>query len=314
MNRCFVSLETDPYFNVAAEHELFLTHPGGTSFFLWQNESAVIAGRNQNFFAECDMEYLRKNNIRPVRRFSGGGCVFQDLGNLNFTFIAREEDRDEEKYRLVLRRALWEFGVGFEENGRNDLVVSGKKFSGHAYFADEGKALVHGTLMVNVDLGVLERVLTPSALKLSSKGIPSVKSRVVNLSKLSPAVTTESLKEALLRAFSDVFGTSGEALLLGRENMAPPLWRKISRDEWIFGETPGFSVSLERKLPFGLVSVSADMEDGRIRKIKIYSDALQTIDFTAFEAALTGVIFEEDVLFARIEEYMRIFTAIRRGL
>jgi lipoate---protein ligase len=304
MNQIYLSLETDPYFNIAAEYQMLLDADSSVRFFVWQNRPAVICGRNQNLYGECDVEYLQTNRILPVRRFSGGGTVFQDLGNVNFTFLTREENADTEKYMNVIQRALSFFDVTCQFSGRNDLLCQGKKFSGHAYYTENGNHMYHGTIMVNVDMGTLDKVLKPSFIKLQSKGISSVRSRVVNLSQINHNITVESMKQALIRAFIEIYGECEPVHPVNRKNTKAPLFETIRTQQWIFGESPNYSISFEQKLSCGNVTICADVTDGIIRHIKIHTDSLTVFDFSACEKQLIGTVFQKSDVFKFIEKYV----------
>ncbi len=304
MNRIYLSKENDPYYNVAAEYELLHRASDATDLFLWQNKPSVIFGRNQNAFAEIDIDTLNKNNISPVRRFSGGGAVFQDLGNVNFTFITKENNAEPEKYLLVLKKALNYFNIDFEFSGRNDLLCNGKKFSGHAYYSNDEKYIYHGTIMVDVDLNMLENILKPSYLKLNSKGINSVRSRVINLTELNKNITRENIKESLMRAFIEVFGKTDSIINIDKESFVAQKEQIINKDEWIYGESPKFSITLERKMECGNVSIYANVADGLISDIKIQSDTLIIIDLTKCEESLKGKLFQEESIFNYINKYI----------
>ena len=247
---------------------------------------------------------MNKNNISPVRRFSGGGAVFQDLGNVNFTFITKEKNAEPEKYLLVLKKALDYFNIDFEFSGRNDLLCNGKKFSGHAYYSNDEKYIYHGTIMVDVDLDMLEQLLKPSYLKLNSKGINSVRSRVINLTELNKNITRENIKESLLRAFIEVFGKTESIINIDRDSFVAPKEQIINKDEWIYGESPKFSIALERKMECGNVSIYANVIDGVISNIKIQSDTLIIIDLSKCEESLKGQLFQEDSIFNDINKYI----------
>lgn len=304
MNKIYLTNETNPYYNVAAERQLLTQAQDCTDLFLWQNSPAVIFGRNQNVFAEINTEFLKQNNIIPVRRFSGGGAVFQDLGNVNFTFITKEKNADPQKYLTVIQKALSYFNINCEFSGRNDLLCNGKKFSGHAFYSDDDNYLYHGTIMVNVDLDILSKVLNPSFVKLQSKGINSVRSRVVNLSEVNENITTDNIKDALVRAFVEIFGESESVRTIDQNTFYAPLFQEINKDKWIYGESPQFSIIFERKLSCGNVSISTDVHDGLIRQIKIQTDSLIVFNFSELEKSLIGLIFQEDLIFKQIEEYL----------
>lgn len=305
MNKIYISKENDPYFNVSAEHQLFLKADENTTLYLWQNKACVVFGRNQNVFAECDMQYLEKNNILPVRRFSGGGAVFQDMGNLNFTFITKEENNDIQKYLSVVKKAVSSFNVNCDFSGRNDMLCDGKKFSGHAYYTDNGNFMYHGTIMVNVDIDMLSNVLKPSSLKLESKGIDSVRSRVVNLSQINNNITIDTISEALTKAFIEIFGKSGQIEYMDKECFHAPLFQEINKDKWIYGESPRFSINEEKKLSCGNVTISAEVIDGLIEKIKIQTDSLNVFDFTQCEKELIGTFFQKNIIFEHVEKYIQ---------
>lgn len=307
MSRIFVSTETDPYFNIAAEYQLFLEAGKETQLFLWQNRKAVILGRNQNISAECNMEFLEKHHIQPVRRFSGGGSVFQDLGNVNFTFLSIEAAAAPDRYLEVIKNAVGFLGIPCDYSNRNDLLTGGKKFSGHAYYSDQGKYMYHGTLMVSVDLGLLSGALHPSYLKLHSKGIDSVKSRVVNLSQVNRSITAERIKAACIKAFRREFVAEDKVSYIDSRNMRPIVLDKLRNESWIYGQSPDFEIEMEKKLSFGNVTILSDIADGKITRIKIYTDGLDAIDFSECEKELTGEIFREDFIAEKVEKCYNSF-------
>lgn len=304
MSRIYISQETDPYFNVAVEYQLFSEAEEDVCLFLWQNESAVIIGRNQNAFAECNLDYMRNAGIYPVRRFSGGGAVFQDMGNVNFTFITKEQFADSDAFLSIIQQAMASIGVNFTFSGRNDLLCQGKKFSGHAYFTDNENYLYHGTIMVDVDLNKLTEALSPSILKLQSKGIASVRSRVINLSQVDSRITPDTVKTAMVAAFEHTYSVNSSISYINRSTLHPENWALIQNKEWIYGESPAFSICEEKRLPFGNVTLSIDAENGRILRLKVHTDSLLALNFTQFECERVGTLFEIDELFDSIEKYV----------
>ena len=195
---------TDPAFNLAAEQYVFENLPKDRSYFmLWQNDNAVIIGKYQNTLAEINLPYVEQHNIRVVRRLSGGGAVFHDLGNLNYSFISDTGSSENLNLRLFCEpvvRALAELGVHAEINGRNDMTVDGKKFSGNAQYLRGGRVLHHGTILYNSDHSVIGEALHVDQSKIAAKGIPSVRSRVTNLLPYFPKGTTLSDFRAALLA------------------------------------------------------------------------------------------------------------------
>ena len=207
---CLLLAGTDPAENLEMERSLFENAGDDPAvFMLWQNAPSVILGRHQIASQEIDEDYAREHGISVARRMTGGGAVYHDLGNLNYTVIMNREDcacRDGENlYHFFCRpmlEVLASYGVRASYNGRNDLEVDGRKFSGNAQFERDGRILHHGTLLYHTDLGVMDRVLTPDPEKFTGKGIRSVRSRVVNLKELLPErVTLEVLKAALWEAY-----------------------------------------------------------------------------------------------------------------
>ena len=170
----------DPHFNLAVEkHLLDRVAPGECILYLWQNQNTVVIGRNQNAWAECRTTLLESEGGKLARRLSGGGAVFHDVGNLNFTFLVRDEDYDVDRQLSVIQAACALAGIATEKSGRNDVLAEGRKFSGNAFYHHAGHAYHHGTLMVDVDKDKLGRYLSPPKAKLEAKGVASVRSRVV---------------------------------------------------------------------------------------------------------------------------------------
>ena len=207
---------TDPYENLALEEALLdRVSPGELILYLWQNERTVVIGRNQNPWKECRTALLAEEGGRLARRLSGGGAVFHDLGNLNFTFLMAAEDYDLPRQLTVLERACQSLGIPAQRSGRNDLLADGRKFSGNAFYKHNGKAYHHGTLMVDVDLEKVQRYLSPSKAKLAAKGVDSVRSRVVNLREFVPTLTVAQLAAALVAALADVYNAARAICPLG---------------------------------------------------------------------------------------------------
>lgn len=303
MSRIIVSQETNPYVNIACEYQLLLEHTSGVDLYLWQNEPCVVIGRNQNIYAECNLNYLKAYGIFPTRRFSGGGAVYHDLGNVNFTFIAKTDEVSEKDLLLLAQKAVKKCHIDSEFSGRNDLMVQDKKFSGLAYFYHEGKIMFHGTMLVDVDLERLSNVLSPSLIKLKSKGIQSVRNRVVNLSSIDPRVTQEAIKDAFISVFAKEFNISDKIIYKQREDIDPKLIEKLEDIQWIYGASPKYELELEKKVSFGNVSLALNISKGLIEKVKIYSDSLSIIDFDPLCTRLLGSFFDEGTIFEKIEAF-----------
>ena len=306
MNQILQSEEWNPYYNVALEYELMKKQKHGTAMFLWQNAASVFVGRNQNLYMECNVPYLKEQRILAVRRFSGGGAVYQDEGNLNFSFVCPSAEADTDKMKRVVEKAVNTIGVSCSFSGRNDLLAEGRKFSGHAYYEEDACFLYHGTLLCNVNLEQMRSVLSPSLLKLHSKGVSSVKSRVVNLCELVPTLTIEQMKYALRDAFLQEYGQSSESNSICKISadsfpVDGKLLQQLESEEWVYGEAPEWSVKLERKMPIGLVSAQVQILNGKIEDIQIYTDSLMPIDFSECRKNLMGKMFSEMEVFDEVE-------------
>lgn len=304
MNKIIISNEFDPYFNIAAENQLFLESDEDIHLYLWQNDKSIIIGRNQNLYAECNLSYLKENDIKPVRRFSGGGAVYHDKGNVNFTFITKEKNADQENFLELIKSAMLKLGVECEFSGRNDLLYKEQKFSGHAFFTDDDNYMYHGTVLVDVDMSQLGKSLTPSKLKLQSKGISSVKSRVVNLSTINKEITSKKVIEAFISVFQ-----AEKIEYIDKTNYKPPLEKMLSSFEWLYGESPSFGIELEHRFSFGNVTLSIDTNDGLIEKIKINTDSLELYDFKECENQLKGKRFNQDEIWEYIKQYVSNLSA-----
>lgn len=225
-----VSEQTSPYINLATERALFgLCSVDTAVLFLWQNDNTIVVGRNQSVSAECRAEEFMRQGGRIARRLSGGGAVFHDLGNLNYSVITSSDTGMEICSRMITG-ALGRFGIAAEFNGRNDFLAQGRKFSGNAQYSDGSVSCLHGTLMLRTDIEKMTRYLTPDSAKLARNGVKSVASRVVDLCGLSGEINVQSMREALIEAAGAV---PLEALPDAEE--ADRLCREFSSEDWIFG-------------------------------------------------------------------------------
>ena len=286
---------TNPYINLAAEEYMTMnTEPDEVILFLWQNAHTVVIGRNQNPWKECHVEKIKEDGAYLARRMSGGGAVYHDLGNLNFTFMARDDVYDIGKQTDTILLACRLLGINATKTGRNDLVVDEKKFSGHAYFSSNGYNYHHGTIMMDVVSEDLPKYLQVSESKLKSKGVDSVRSRVVNLKEYLPSMSTKAMikkmQEAMLKAFEREYGGTAEEIELPK--IPQELIDKYTSEEWRLGTRIPFEKEIEHRFEWGGIDVQLVMAGENIKTCKIYSDALETTMFEELEKMLTGCKYD----------------------
>lgn len=295
----------DPYLNLAIEQHLLETVEKGTCIlYLWQNENTVVIGRNQNAWKECRTSLLEEEGGRLARRLSGGGAVFHDLGNLNFTFLVNEEDYDVDRQLTVIQTACRALGLTAERSGRNDVLVDGRKFSGNAFYHSKGKAYHHGTLLVDTDGEKLARYLSPSKAKLQAKGVDSVRSRVVNLAELVTGLTCERMAQEMTTAFGWVYGLPVQELSadgLDWDYIENLRGRNAGRD-WLYGPRLPLSFECEERFDWGGVQVQLQVESGVVIQAKVYSDAMEWDLAGPLEQALTGSPFSQEALCTRVRQ------------
>ena len=298
---CFRTETYDPYGNLALEKALTLgVREGECLLFLWQNRDTVVIGRNQNPWEECALERFRATGGRLARRLSGGGAVYHDLGNLNFSFASRKGDDDTARQNEVILRAVRALGVPAERTGRNDIEAEGRKFSGSAFYEKAGCRCHHGTLMMDVDLDRMEAALTPPRAKLSSRGVSSVRSRVVNLKSYCPSLDRAMMEDALRAAFREVYG------LMPGERDAPDadeVRREralMASEEWILGRRIPFSAAAEERFSWGGVRLEMSVREGRVAEAVCLSDAMDAEMILMIGNALTGCPYESRALAQRV--------------
>ena len=289
----------DPHENLAIEKLLLDTvAPGCCILYLWQNQNTVVIGRNQNAWAECRTTLLEQEGGKLARRLSGGGAVFHDVGNLNFTFLLRDEDYDVDKQLSVIQEACRLTGITAVKSGRNDLLAEERKFSGNAFYHSGGHAYHHGTLMVDVDKDKLSRYLSPPKAKLEAKGIASVRSRVVNLSELSPGLTCNSMKDLMVTAFENVYGLTAQPIVLTPADMQTVRQTAALYRSWdyLYGASLPFTFQCEERFSWGSIQLQLQATNGIITAAKVYSDAMDWSLPTTLEQSLVGCSFRLDTM------------------
>ena len=296
---CIETANTNPWVNLAMEEHLtFSEEEGQVVLFLWQNAHTVVIGKNQDPWRECRVEAMKADDCYLARRSSGGGAVYHDLGNLNFSFLARVGWFDKDRQTEVILKAMQSLGIPAEKTGRNDLTIEGRKFSGHAYSQSGPYCCHHGTLMLNVDGEKMSRYLNVSTRKLKSKGVASVKSRVTNLIDEKPGLTIDQLKEALKQAFQEVYGGTLTELPEPRRG-DPDLEERIARyssDEWRWGRKIPFDAAFSDRFDWGEVQVELHVTGGVIRDSRIRTDSLETEAFPRMEEFLKGKSYGKEEL------------------
>lgn len=287
-----ITSQTDPYRNIALEERLLhQVEQGCVILYLWQNRKTVVIGRNQNCWKECNVTALEKDGGYLARRLSGGGAVFHDLGNLNFTFLASKEVYDVNRQLEVIVRACRMVGIEAEKNGRNDLTVDGKKFSGNAFYHTANSSYHHGTLLLRADMDLLSRYLNVDADKLKAKGVTSVKSRVTNLCEFCQSLTVERMAAAMVAAFEEVYERKAQQLVdepSGADGEQLERQRFFASPEWKYGRHLPFTMEFSRRFVWGNVELQLAVREGHIEDALLYSDGLDETFLMKIPAALKG--------------------------
>ena len=269
----------NPYLNLAVESNLldnFL--PNTISLFLWKNRQTVVIGTNQNPYSECDIDSLLTEGGFLARRRTGGGAVYHDLGNLNFSFVADKNIYDVKRQMQVIQKALLDFNLETEVSGRNDITYQGRKFSGNAFAKTKNQGLHHGTILIKTDSERLQKYLKVKPAKLHKHGVKSVSSRVINLSEVAD-ITSENIIPHLTKAFEDVY--QGTATIISFDDLcddkAIRLSQHIGSDEYLFGKWKEFHTKKSATFDWGSIDLDIDIdeENGIIKDINIASDSLE---------------------------------------
>ena len=295
--RYIKNLQTNPYYNMAFDEycleSLSIDEP---VFFLWQNRPAVIVGFNQEVNTEVNLDYLKEQGIDLVRRVTGGGAVYHDFGNLNYTIVGPSEDleRDYPEYAGIMMKALQSLGVPATLSGRNDILVEGRKVSGFAKRVCRNRLMVHGTLMYKVDVDVLTNVLSPSATKLQSKGVSSVRSRVANLCDYLPEIKdiqtfSQRLEEILSNHYADAEYQLSEDDLANIQRQTD---EKFATWEWNYGRSPKATLTNSARLACGTVEIHLTLNENRISTCRFGGDFLGNLPASEIEQALKGVVYD----------------------
>lgn len=302
--RYIVSRSTDPWHNQALEEALLEdVTPNEVILYLWQNQNTVVIGRNQNAWRECRWKELEESGGKLARRLSGGGAVYHDLGNVNFTFVMDRQHIDLHRQLDVILRAVKALGIDAEFTGRNDIHADGRKFSGNAFHTRNDAYLHHGTVLFDVDFEKLTHILTVDEAKMKAKGVTSVKSRVVNLTELNPKIKLEDIQRELRQAFGEVYGAEPEDLLPADvTGDMSELYDKFASWSWRYGRTPSFDVEYNHRFDWGGLDVGFSTDAGQIEACTIYSDAMDARLIQEMAAHLEQIPYRYDAIAAKLDE------------
>jgi lipoate-protein ligase A len=314
----------DPWFNLATE-EWILNHlnPSTQTLFLWRNAPTVVIGRNQNPWKECHVQNMEEDHVYLARRKSGGGAVYQDLGNTCFTFLSPQQSYSKSNNNTILLSALAASGVLGEASGRNDLIMSDtkRKFSGSAFRLTRDRAFHHGTLLINVDTSAMSKYLNPNKAKLLSKGVSSVQARVINLSEVNPSLSHTELCRQIEEEFCKFYDVPmsqvtkedlQHATLADIEDLNA-CYQQMQDWNWRFGESPEFSHHMEHRFDWGIMDVHINAEGSRISGVQIFSDSLYPTLVDLLKAALPGVTYDRPGVLAACQATRRMLTSIHSG-
>ncbi|MCR6110335.1 lipoate--protein ligase [Bacillus sp. A301a_S52] len=293
---------TDPRINLAIEEYALRHLPIDDTYLLFYvNEPSIIVGKNQNTIEEINKEYVEKNHIHVVRRLSGGGAVYHDLGNLNFSFLTRDDGEsfsNFQKFTSPVIHALQKLGVNAQLSGRNDIQVGEKKISGNAQYTTKGRMFSHGTLLLDSEIEKVVDALKVNAEKIRSKGIKSIRSRVANINEfLENKLTVDELKKVLL---DDIFSGGDVETYKLTENDWEGI-KQISNErygnwDWNYGKSPKFDLHRSKRFEGGTIDVRLNVSKGKITECKIFGDFFGVGEVSDVEELLTGVKYEKNAL------------------
>ncbi|MGM0566793.1 MAG: lipoate--protein ligase [Bacteroidota bacterium] len=307
---CIKRTNTDPYYNLATE-EYVLHHFENDTFMLWRNEPAIIVGKHQNTLAEINVDYVKEKDIPVVRRLSGGGAVFHDLGNLNFTFTQRgnkEELINFQKYTKPIIDILKELGIDARFEGRNDITIEGKKFSGNAEHVYRDKVLHHGTLLFSSEMTDLSAALKVTETKFKDKAVKSVRSRVTNISEHLPEehkdLSVLDFKNRVMNHIVNHFPDTELYQLTEEDDQAIKklVEEKYETWDWNFGYSPQYNFSQTIKTDGGHIEINLDVHDGLIKQAKFYGDYFNSKPTHVIEDLMSGTPHEYNKIMDKLNE------------
>lgn len=292
----------DPYFNLALEEYALKEIDVDEDFFiLWQNENTIVVGRNQNTIEEINSKNVKEKDVNVVRRMSGGGTVYHDSGNINYTFITKSDDDSKHNFKKFTKPvidALEELGIKAEFTGRNDITIGDKKVSGNAQYYYQNKMLHHGTILFDVNPEILQELLNVKIDKIKSKGIKSVKSRVTSISKhLQTAMSSKEFMDMLLKFILETEDISSKEYLLSEKDLVEIQKladEKYSTWDWVYGESPKFEFKQSKRYAGGNIDLRLNVKNGVITDFKIFGDFFGKKDVADVEKMILNNKFEEN--------------------
>jgi len=302
---CISHPNTDAWFNLAAE-EFVLKNFDQDVFMLWQNDNAIVVGKHQNTLAEINYDFVKEQNIKVVRRLSGGGTVYHDMGNLNFTFIMNGHEGQMVHFRKFTQPiidVLGKLGVEAKFEGRNDLTINGLKFSGNAEHVYKNRVLHHGTLLFSSELNNLTNALKVNPLKFQDKAVKSVRSRVTNISEhLKADLDVLGFKNLIMQHIVTMYPDAETYLFTGDDldAISKLVSEKYSTWEWNFGYSPKYNFQKMIKTAGGFVEFQVKVEDGIIKDIRLFGDFFSSRDISELEALLINVAHREDAIRSKL--------------
>ena len=305
---CIHHHSTDPYFNIATDEYIF-KHIDEDCFMLWRNDNAIIVGKHQNTLAEINLEYVKEKDIKVVRRLSGGGAVYHDLGNLNFTFTRtsdKEDMVDFRRYTKPILEVLQSLGIDAKFEGRNDLTINGKKFSGNAEHVFKNKVMHHGTLLFSSEMKDISGALKVNPLKYQGRATKSVPKRVTNISDhLKEPLTLDQFTERVMNHIVSTFPNARMYEFTEDDLAAIQKIRdeKYATWEWNFGRSPDYNFQKGARTEGGTVEVHLDVHKGIIHKARITGDFFHIRDIAPIEEALCNIPHDETAIVNALQQF-----------